>query len=291
MTALLLAMAASGAWGISDFLGGLRARTVALPVVLAGSQLAGLLVLVVALSDRLANGRLVSLPLAAVGAAALAGAGGMVSLGLLYVAMSRGGTVVVAPISAGTALVAMAAGLLRGERLGPGAVVGALLALGGALVIGLAERGAWREAPRRPGPVVLAAASGSAACAGLFLVAIRAASVTDPVTATLVNRVVATGLVLAWAIGCRPDLAAVRRAGWLPLVAVAAVGVTDAAAELSFASASARAPLSVVTPLSSLYPAVAVLLGLVLLRERIRPVALLGVGSAIAGVALLGGGV
>src|ERR1039457_4285472 len=43
MSAILLALTASLAWGTSDFLGGVAARDTPLPLVLAGSQLAGLL--------------------------------------------------------------------------------------------------------------------------------------------------------------------------------------------------------------------------------------------------------
>src|ERR1039458_461671 len=43
MSAILLALTASLAWGTSDFLGGVTSRDTPLPLVLAGSQLAGLL--------------------------------------------------------------------------------------------------------------------------------------------------------------------------------------------------------------------------------------------------------
>ncbi|HEX2806035.1 MAG TPA: EamA family transporter [Kineosporiaceae bacterium] len=76
----------------------------------------------------------------------------------------------------------------------------------------------------------------------------------------------------------------------MTLLAVATVGVAEALAELCFASASTRAPLSVITPLSSLSPAIAVLLALVVLRERLRPVGVAGVTCAVLGVVLLAEG-
>jgi drug/metabolite transporter (DMT)-like permease len=286
VTGLLLAMAASGAWGVSDFLGGVRARTVALPVVLAGSQLTGLLVLVLALLGPL-NGAAQPVPIGDLARAAVAGGCGVTALGLLYVALARGGIALVAPISAGAALVSVLVGLTGGERLGPVAAVGVVLALAGTVAVSWS--GPSSRENDRPGPATVLAAVGSALCSGAFFVMIQAASRSDPLTATLVNRVTACALVLAWSLGRWPELAEVRRAGPLALVAVAAIGAGDAVAELCFASASTRAPLSVVTPLASLYPAVAVLLALVLVRERLRPVATAGVCSAVLGAVLLGG--
>ena len=302
MSGMLLALAASCAWGLSDFLGGNRSRNTALPVVLAGSQFAGLatlaVVLVVAPGAAPSVTGLGATPLLL---AAAAGACGVLSLGLLYVAMARRGTAVVAPIAAGAAALPVAVALAQGEALGPRAAAGLVLALAGTFLA--ASSGASSEAPSeapsggagptpagRPDAVALAAATGSAVAAGGFLTLIRVASAAgDPLAVTLANRLTACALVGAWLLGRLPDL---RRTG--PgalgvggLAVVAAVGAADAAAEVCFALASRHAPASVVAPLSSLYPAVAVLLALVLLRERLGRRGGAGVFSAVAGVALL----
>ena len=119
---------------------------------------------------------------------------------------------------------------------------------------------------------------------------LKLASATDPVAATLVNRVTACALVMVWALSRLPAMIEMRVIGPLALASVVAVGVGDAVAELCFASASTHAPLSVVTPLSSLYPAVAVLLTVAILRERVRPLAAAGVCCALVGIVLLSGG-
>jgi len=299
MTGVLLALAASGAWGVSDFLAGVRARTLAMPVVLLLSQLAGLTVLLAATSGGMAaasGGRSGGSALALSGVilvtAALAGAAGAGALGLLYLAMARGGIIVVAPVAAGAAAIPVLAGLLAGESLTTRSWVGIGCALAGALCAALPRHD--RESGQPVGSdrtMAALAGSGSALCSGTFFVLLRtAADAGDPFAVTLANRVCACALVAAWALGCRPDLAGVRRAKPLALLAVALVGVGDAVAELCFAAASTRVPLGVATSLASLYPAVAVLLALVVLGERLRPVGAAGIGFALAGVVLLGAG-
>ena len=296
MTGLLLALAASCAWGLSDFLGGNRTRTTALAVVLAGSQFAGLATLGVflVLAPGGAAASLAGLGpwplLLAVGA----GACGVTSLGLLYLAMSRRGTAVVAPVAAGAAVLPVAVALVRGESLGARAAAGIVLALAGTFLaassLGAAGGSAGAAGSSGRDVVALAAGVGSALGSGGFLTLMRYASEAgDPLAATLANRLTACALVGAWLLGRLPDL---RRtgAGTLGLgglVAVLAVGAADAAAEVCFALASRNAPQSVVAPLSSLYPAVAVVLALVLLQERPGRRGGVGVVSAVAGVALL----
>jgi drug/metabolite transporter (DMT)-like permease len=284
---VLLALLASGAWGLSDFLGGLRTRTVALPVVLLGSQLAGLAVLAVALGTvPSAGGALTRLAGAPLLAAAVAGAAGVTALGLLYLTMARSGTATVAPISAGAAAVPVLTGLLRGEGLTGRTGAGIALALAGAV---LAAGGSPGRAGAGRDVLAIAAGAGSALAGGTFFVLIRIA--TDgagPLAATLAARVAGCALVAAWALGRWPDLRGVGAVGRWGLAGLAAVGGSDALAEVCFAGAATRAPQGVTAALSSLYPAVAVLLALVLLRERLGRRSVAGIGCALVGVVLLG---
>src|ERR1017187_4586499 len=90
MSAILLALTASLAWGTSDFLGGVAARDTPLPLVLAGSQLAGLLAFAPILLLRgtaMPHDARLLLGLAA-GVVAVA------ELGLIYLALRRGPVVV-----------------------------------------------------------------------------------------------------------------------------------------------------------------------------------------------------
>ena len=288
MIGVLLALGASGAWGLSDFLAGVRTRTMALPAVLLISQLTGTVVLTLGVWGRAGTGSgLTPLPGTSMIWAALAGAAGVTALGLAYLAMARAGIAIVAPLAAVATALPVAFGLLQGETLTPRAVIGILFTLAGTCAAAFPDGPGhthWADAGG------LLAAAGSALCTGAFFVLMRAASTQDPMAATLTNRACAGVLVSAWALGRWRQVAEVRRARPLALLAVGVVGIGDATAEWCFAAASTQVPLSVVSPLSSLYPAVAVLLALVVLRERLRPVGVAGVTCALIGVVLLAGG-
>src|SRR4051795_9755716 len=74
----------------------------------------------------------------------------------------------------------------------------------------------------------------------------------------------------------------------LPLLV--AVGAGDIGANAALAVASTRGLLSVVAVLSSLYPAVTVLLARAVHDERLRRVQSVGVVAALGGVALIASG-
>jgi drug/metabolite transporter (DMT)-like permease len=99
-------------------------------------------------------------------------------------------------------------------------------------------------------------------------------------------RLSAVPLVIVLALALGPRLPTSRRA-WLILLGV---GVADTGATLLYALASTKGLLSVVSVLSSLYPIVLVVLGRVLLAERIARPQLAGVGVALLGVAMISAG-
>jgi drug/metabolite transporter (DMT)-like permease len=275
MTVLALALLASLSWGAADFLGGLTARRVALPLLLLVSQAVGLLALA---GPLLLRGRPPALGghlVAALGA----GAASALALGLLYLAMSRGSMVVAAPVAATGAVLPVLVGAVRGDPLPTVALVGGALALGGAVVTSV-EPGRWtaRGVP---------AAVGSAMALGLFFVLLDAASRPDPWWATAVVRATSCALVLLLVLARRRSTGAGRPLRRADRWGMAAVGVCDATAEVSFAVATTAGHLAVVSVLSSLYPVVTVLLAVVLLRERLRPVQAVGAAGALAGVLLL----
>jgi drug/metabolite transporter (DMT)-like permease len=71
------------------------------------------------------------------------------------------------------------------------------------------------------------------------------------------------------------------------LLAVAVAGVFDMAANIAFVVASRLYLLSVVSVVSSLYPAPTVILGRIVVKERLGAARLAGLASAITGVALM----
>jgi len=67
----------------------------------------------------------------------------------------------------------------------------------------------------------------------------------------------------------------------------AVCGVIDMLANALYLLAAQQGPLSLVVTLSSLYPASTVLLARVILKERLNPWQLTGVGCALAAVVLI----
>ena len=129
---VLLALAASLCWGTADFTAGLKARTVALPVVLLVTQGVGLpmAVLIVALNGRPFPGA--GPALASLGA----GVGVIGGLACFY-ALATGTMSVVAPIAATGVAIPVVVGVLGGDHLALIQVLGMLAAV---LGVGLSSR-------------------------------------------------------------------------------------------------------------------------------------------------------
>jgi drug/metabolite transporter (DMT)-like permease len=276
----LLALLASTSWGVSDFIGGVKTRSVPLPVVLVVSQPAGMAVILVALAahhQAPVSGRWLWY-------AAGAGLASPAALGLLYAAMARGRMSLVSPVAASGAVLPVLIGAVRGDAIGAAAYVGIVLALAGAL------GAAWQPgaAPSQGrfmagGLLALGAAGGT----GLYLALIDAGSRSDPYWVTAVARSIATVAVLGYLVARRGSSAPGTRFPPAVVAALVAIGVTDALAEVLFAVASTRGALGVVAVLSSLYPVVTAALALSLLRERLRWPQLCAAAVALAGVLML----
>lgn len=277
MLAVALALASSVAWGISDFIGGLKSRRLAVPAVLLVSQATGL-----ALVATIVLARSTPAPGAefAVYAAlsALAGIGGLAAL---YRGLAVGAMSVVAPISATAVIVPVAVGTATGDRLSAAQIAGIAVAVGGVML-------AAREPAhgREPGDRI-AAGTGLALLAalgfGCFFVAMDAASDGDVFWAILVNRITGVALLALTVLALRPSLAV----GGADLAALVAIGVFDISANTLFAIASTKGLVSLVSVVSALYPVVAVILARVILKERIARPQQAGVAIALAGVVLI----
>ena len=276
MTAIALALAASLAWGVGDFLGGLSSRRLSALTVLALSEAAGLAAVAIAVAargDPTPNGEALVL-------AAAAGIGGVVGLGALYRGMAIGAMAVVAPISTAAAVIPVVYGLARGERPSPLQLVGSA-----AVLLGVAATSYTRAAEGAR----IAAGAGLALVAALgfgwYFVFIDGASDDGVLWAVLVSRAVATLLALA-AAGARATLRLPRRA--MPVVA--AIGLFDVGANVLLAAALTKGYVSIVAVLASLYPVVTVALAITVLHERPARVQALGIAVALGGVAVISAG-
>ena len=134
MIPVVLALGSSLAWGLADFLGGLKSRSLALPTVLLLSQAVGLVitVAVVALAGEAPAAS------ATLGWAALSGILDLAGLWALYRGLSRESMSVVAPLAATAALVPVY-GIAIGERPAALALSGIALAVVGVALAGRSE--------------------------------------------------------------------------------------------------------------------------------------------------------
>jgi drug/metabolite transporter (DMT)-like permease len=278
--AVALGLASSLCWGVSDFLGGLKSRTLDLLAVLLASQLTGLVGLgaIVALRGEGPPGGDALL------LAALSSASGVLGLAAFYRGLALGAMSIVAPIAATGAVVPVVAGLIEGERPSAAQGAGVALAIAGVMVASREKR----ESGSRP---QLATGVGLAFVAALgfggFFVMFDRAAEQDLFWALFANRIAGVSGLALVALALRPGLRAIGRrdAGTLVLI-----GGLDTGANALFAAAAGEGLVSLAAVLSSLYPVVTIALARLVLGERVRAVQRGGVAAALAGVVLISAG-
>jgi drug/metabolite transporter (DMT)-like permease len=258
-------------WGCADFGGGSLTRRLPVLAVTVISQAAGFAALLVVLGVR------GDLDARSFALGVIGGVGGGIGLASFYKALSLGTMSVVSPIAACSAVVPFVVSLATGERPATFAIVGALLALAGAVLASVEERRS--ASPERARAILLAGVT--AAALGLFVYFLGLGSREGDVLSTLVGaRVGSLGVLVLLAVGRRARLRLPVRALW----AVAAVGLADVSANALFAFASGHGLLALVSVLGSLYPVMTLFLAHVFLHERLTRPQQLGVGIALAGV-------
>ena len=273
MTPLFLALGASLAWGVADFVGPLVSRTLGMLPVLFWAQIGGVLALALAVAIR-GQGPAGWGVLFAI----LASLGGMLGLFAYYRGMKTGAMSVVAPIAGVSAVIPVVFGITTGDSPSTAQIAGVVCAL---LGVGLASIEHHEGSPRVAAGVGLAllAALGF----GFYFPWMHAAGKIDFWWASLVFRSTALLIVAAALIPQRPSLRLRRR----DLAIVVAVGIGDTIGNVLFAASSSHGLVSLTAVLASLYPVVTVLLAAAVLRERVAPMQRAGIALTLAGVALI----
>src|SRR5919198_6269990 len=219
MLAAALALAAAVSWGIGDFLGGFKSRTLRPVAVLVVAQPVG-----AALLANWVAARGQGPPAPAVLWACLAAVLGTAGLVAFYRGMAAGALSIVAPIAGAGAAIPVIWGLARGDHPSLVQELGFAAAFVGVLLASFERR---REAAR------FAAGVGWAAIAmvafGAYYVPMHAASQGDFLWAAFVFRLTTTALVATLWLALRP--ASARRAD---LPALAAIGVLDTGGNVFF---------------------------------------------------------
>ena len=293
MLAIVLALASAIGYGASDFAAGLASRRAGvIQVTLLASAVSALAVtaaLPFAAPHRPAAASL------AWGAAA--GLGGTTGALALYLGFRQAAFSVAGPISAvGAAGFSVLAGLLLGERPTTLALIGIVLALpaivgtaasaaGGTVASAASAEPASAASSATAGRPIAGAALGlvAGACFALLFIGLnRAGSGSGlwPVAATQVTELIAA---LAVAVATRNVRLPAARARLLAVL----TGAAGAAGTILFFFASHEGFLAVTAVLTSLYPAVTIVLARTVLGERLTRLRLAGLTLAAACVALI----
>jgi drug/metabolite transporter (DMT)-like permease len=280
MAAIALALVSSVSWGVGDFLGGLKSRSLPLLNVLLASQVVGLALVAIFVATRgqgpPGGGFAVF--------AALAAAAGVSGLAAFYRGLAIGNMGVVAPISACSAVVPVVVGVATGDRPAALQGVGLVLALGGVVLASREE--VVGEAPRRRTARGAGLAMLSALGFGFFFLAFDRASDGDVAWAMLVNRITGVALLALAVAAVRPPFALRRRDAPVLLL----IGGFDVGANATFGLAATTGLVSLVSVVGSLYPLTTVILAAAVLHERPHRLAQIGVATALLGVAMIAAG-
>jgi drug/metabolite transporter (DMT)-like permease len=283
MTAILLALAAALGYGAADFIAGWLSRRIHYGRV---SLLAQLAAGAVCLAASLVVGGQPSGASLAWGA--FSGLGSGLGTLALYRGLARGKMSIVAPLS-GVLAAAIPAllGLALGERPGPAAMLGLLVALPAVwLVARTEEKDGEASGPGASSSVVDGVLAGLG-FAVLFIGLQRAGRGVGlwPTAASQVVAAVPMLVLHVRSLRRQPEV----QDTWLRLGPILG-GLLVALAAICFFLGTQRGLLTVVVVLTSLYPAVTVALARWLLAERIGPWQGLGLALAVVSVALISAG-
>lgn len=268
--AAILALLSSLTWGSSDYLGGMLAKRRPAIAVVGGSQPFGLLL---ALAGALLTGKwFFSQEILIDGIAS--GVSGLAGLICFYTALSSGRMGIVSPISSLGVMLPLFIGLAHGEEpsrmqmLGIGvAIVGIVLASGPEVRGGANAK-----------PVIFAFCA--AVTFGLAIFFMARGADASPIMTIVTMRITQVSILALVAIALRSIGGLVKQD--LPMLA--AIGFSDALANILFTSAAALGLLSITSVLGSLYPMVTVVLAWWLNRERLARVQYWGIGATMIGV-------
>jgi drug/metabolite transporter (DMT)-like permease len=275
---ILLGVLSALLWGVAAVAGGVLARRIGTTQALGWAMLIGLVAAV-----PLAIGSGTSLgtePRALVGAVVVTAAG-LAGLTLIYAALRLGDIAVVTPISATYGGVAAVFSILAGERL-PAV---ALIALGAAVIGAVLAARVTTATPGRSAPDPRRAGFFAAAAALLWGTQLFiAGQIVDDIGAPWLVAFlrIAGAVVIGLPLLVRGRLRVTRAT--LLLAAIAGLGEVAGYTLFLYASGYGVAQASVLT---SQYAAVAAVIGIVVLGERLQRVQAVGVVMVLAAVVVL----
>jgi drug/metabolite transporter (DMT)-like permease len=271
---IVLALLSSATWGGGDFLGGFSTRKHPPYVVLSLSGLAGVLVLIVCHLIWPEPFPAWSLTIWAM----LAGLCGVFGLASLYRALSMGHSATVAPTAAVIgAVIPVLYGISRDGLPGPIRIAGFILALIGIWLVSYVP---GSDQKTTSSSLLLAVLAGISF--GGFFIFISLAGPKSTFTPLIISRstfFIITSIILLFQ---REKIT-----GAIDSPTVWLTGVFDAGGNALYMLAKQFTRLDTAVILSSLYPAVTVLLSRIILKERISRLQWVGVGLCFCAVVLI----
>ena len=283
---MIYGLLAAIGWGTTDFLAAVSGRRLGSLPALAVSQLVGI---VLATALFLVNGNGVASLHGLVWFLIANGVIAMVAYSLHYRALELGPVAVVSPVGAGYAVVgfALAVLLLPNETPGAVAILGGIVTICGVFLVSAnlpALRAGLHERP--PG---LWWAVGSAVGFGVagFILGVIAKDSNDWIATLFTTRVVLVLAYIPLLVARRRTFHKVAGATAIAYVAAAAAGAFDLMGVASYSAGATRGFLSVVLAASAVFPAIAVALSVVFLKERLVVNQYVGIAVVIGGLLLL----
>ena len=275
MLSMVLALGSALCWGVSDYLGGLKSRSLALLSVLLVSQFTGVLVLsmiVIVMGGEAPEGdRLLF--------AAGAGLGEVLGVAALYRGLAVGSMTIVAPVASIAPVVPLLAGFALGEVPAPLQLAGLLFIIFGLVLTSRKPGAATLSGGASLGPSLFYGGV-SALGFGVFFVLMDSASEGGVPWALFVARLTAVGVLAAALVFTRSRI--VLRSGDLPVTSL--IGLLILGADVMYATATGIGLLGVVAVLGALHTVVTIFLARVFLNERIGRMQRFGVVACICGV-------
>ena len=275
--ALILALLSSVVWGTSDFLAGNMSRRFHPVAVLGGSQIFGG---VLAVSFAIATHHWDTNNRSAMIWGAGAGLLGLVGLIAFYTALSSGMMGIVSPISSIGVIIPLTIGLVHGDSPTSIQKVGIAIAILGVILASGPEL--QSKASAKPVLLALVAAVTFGICVFCMAQGGRAG---NPAMTIATMRICQVTVLVTVALLLR-SVGGLRSQNFVML---AAIGFTDASANILFAFAAAQPDglLSIVSVLGSLFPVMTVILAWRLLKERLLPAQYIGIACTMIGVAAI----
>lgn len=275
MTAILLALGSSVAYGLTDFLGGIAARKAHIFLLGSLTQPLGLVILLLVAPF---VGGVVTTEVWFWGA--IAGVSGAFAYVMLFRALAIGPMSIASPISALVAVVLpVIAGVFFGERLPLLGWVGIALGMVAVLMVSQVHEDA-------PHPVtfgVLLLSFGAGVFISIFLVSLERAPDDSGLWPIVVVRIVTSVLLIGVAVAAK----VLTRPSRDVLVLGSASTLLDVAATALFMLATREGLLTVVAVITALYPAATVLMARIVLKEHLQALQRWGLALALVSVAVL----